>query len=286
VGAAQYPFSVPLPRLFALAAVIAGLLCSSAAAAAGPRVVLARGGDPAPWRALLEGLVHGPEIASVTLLVTSPARTAALCGAGQSCYDTAAQTIVTSGTPPAGYTVAELVAHEYGHHVAAHQRNAPWDAYDWGTKRWASYEGVCSGVAAGQLYPGDQGAHYAQNPGEAFADAYRILNGGRGASPLDARLAPDARSLVLLRQDIEHPWRGPTILRRRAVAPARVTVDTPLDGTFTAAAPGRRLRILDASTGRVLASGRARARARVCGQDAVTVAVSGQGRVRLRMTRP
>jgi hypothetical protein len=235
---------------------------------------------------LLEGLVHGPEISSVTLLVTSPARTAALCGGGESCYDTGARTIVTSGRPPAGYTIAELVAHEYGHHVAAHQRNAPWDAYDWGTKRWASYEGVCSGVAAGQLFPGDQGAHYAQNPGEAFADAYRILNGGRGSSPFDPRLTPNAASLALLRQDVEHPWRGPTTLRRSAVAPARVTVETPLDGTFVATARGRRLRILDATTGRALASGRSRARARICGQDAVTVAVLGHGRLRLRMARP
>jgi hypothetical protein len=129
--------------------------------------------------------------------------------------------------------------------VAAHQRNAPWDAYDWGR-----------------------------------------LNGGRGASPFDPRLAPDATSLALLRQNIEHPWRGPARLHRSVVAPARVTVDTELDGTFTATAPGRRLRILDAATGRVLGSGRSRARARVCGQDAVTVAVSGGGHVRLRMARP
>ncbi|HEY0345335.1 MAG TPA: hypothetical protein VGC59_11835 [Solirubrobacteraceae bacterium] len=274
-----------MPRLVVLSAAIAGLLCSPAAAA-GPRVVLSGGGDPAPWRALLEGLVHGPEISSATLLVTSPARTAALCGGGRSCYDAGAQTIVTSGTPPPGYTVAEIVAHEYGHHVAAHQRNAPWDAYDWGTKRWASYEGVCSGVAAGQLFPGDQGSHYAENPGEAFADAYRVLNGGRGPSPFDPRLAPNGTSLALLRQDIEHPWRGPTTLRRSIAAPARVTVDTPLDGTFVATAPGRRVRILDAATGRVLGSGRSRARARVCGEDAVTVAVSGHARLRLRMARP
>ena len=71
-----------------LAAAIAGLV-SSPAAAAGPRVVLSGGGDPAPWRALLEGLVHGREISSVTLLVTSPARTAALCGGGESCSDAA-----------------------------------------------------------------------------------------------------------------------------------------------------------------------------------------------------
>lgn len=277
---------MPLPRLLALVAVIAAALSSPATAATGPRVVVAAGGDPAPWRALLEGLVHGPEISRVTLLVTSPADTAARCDGGQSCYDVASATIVTSPAPPAGYTIAEVVAHEYGHHVAAHRRNEPWRALDYGTKRWASYEGVCQGVAAGQLFPGDQGAHYAADPGEAFADAYRILNGGRGASPFDARLAPDSTALELLREDVLHPWRGPRTLRRSGAAPARVRVVTPLDGSLEATARGRRVTILDPSTGRALGAGRSRASARVCGQDAVTVAISGRGRFRLRVVRP
>jgi hypothetical protein len=276
---------VPLPRLIALACVIAGLLCSPAAAA-GPRIIVAGGGDPAPWRALLERLVHGSEISTVRLDVTSPAQTAARCGGGESCYDIDSATIITSPTPPAGYTIAEVVAHEYGHHVAASQRNDPWSAYDWGTKRWASYEGVCQGVAAGQLFPGDQGAHYSADPGEAFADAYRILNGGRGVSPFDRRLAPDARALSLLRRDIEHPWRGPRVLHRTGAGPSRVSIDTPLDGTLTVTAAGRRLRILDPANGRVLAAGRSRARARVCGQENVSIAVSGRGRFALRVARP
>lgn len=263
---------------------MAGLLCSPAAAA--PRVVLDGGGDPAPWRALLAGLVHGPEMSSVTLDVVSAAQAAARCDGGQSCYDPDTQTIIASTTPPAGYTVAEIIAHEYGHHVAAHRRNAPWSAFDWGTKRWASYEGVCQGVTAGQLFPGDQGAHYSADPGEAFADAYRILNGGHGVSPFDRRLAPDATALALLRQDVEHPWRGPTRLRRRGVAPGRITVATPLDGTFAATARGRELQIIDPATGSVLASGRSRVRARLCGQETVAVAVSGRGRFSLRIARP
>ena len=276
---------MPLPRLLALAVIFAGLLCTPAVAA-GPRIVLTGGGDPGRWRAMLERLIHGPEISSVTLLVTSTARTAALCGSGESCYDVDTRTIVTSGTPPPGYTTDEVVAHEYGHHVAAHQRNDPWDAYDWGTKRWASYEGICRGVAAGVLFPGDQDAHYAQNPGEAFADAYRILNGGRGRSPFDGRLAPSSTSLRLLRADVEHPWRGPRVSRRSGVAPARLTIDTPLDGMLSATAPGRRVRIVDAETGRALARGRSRARARICGQEAVRILVSGHGRFRLRIARP
>lgn len=274
------------PRLFVLTVVVAGLLCSPAAAASGPRIVVAGGGDPAPWRALLERLVHGPEISRVTLDVTSAAQAAARCGGPESCYDPDTATIIASSAPPAGYTIAEVVAHEYGHHVAASQRNDPWSAYDYGTKRWASYEGVCQGVAAGQLFPGDQGAHYSADPGEAFADAYRILNGGQGISPFDQRLAPDSTALALLRRDIEHPWRGPRVLHRTGVGPGRLNIDTPLDGTLTVTAAGRSLRILDPANGRVLAGGRSRARTLVCGQENVTVAVAGRGRYRLRVARP
>ncbi|MEA2231328.1 MAG: hypothetical protein QOD83_1144 [Solirubrobacteraceae bacterium] len=274
---------MPPTRLLALAAIIAGLLSSPAAA---PRVTLTAGGDRAPWVALLDGFVHGPELSTVTLMIATPAEAQARCAGAESCYEPATGTIVAADRAPRGYTIQEMVAHEYGHHIAAAQRNDPWDSYDWGTKRWASYEDVCVGVAAGRFFPGDQGARYAQNPGEAFADAYRILNGGKGASPFDARLAPDSTSLQLLREDIEHPWRGPQTLVRRGLAPARVRIGTQLDGTFTAAAAGRRLKVVDAATGRVLARGRGRVRARICGQDALTVVVSGRGRFRLRMQRP
>ncbi|HEX8159676.1 MAG TPA: hypothetical protein VF526_20020 [Solirubrobacteraceae bacterium] len=272
------------PRLLVLAAVIAGLLSCPAAAA--PRVTVAGGGDPAPWIALLNGLVHGAELSTVALVIATPAQAQARCGGAESCYDPETGTIVAADRAPRGYSVREMVAHEYGHHIAATQRNDPWDSYDWGTKRWASYEDVCASVAAGRLFPGDQGAHYGQNPGEAFADAYRILNGGAGPSPFDSSLAPDKTSLQLLREDIERPWRGNRTLVRRGVAPARVRTNTELDGTFTATAPGRGLKVLDAGNGRVLARGRGRVRARVCGQDAVTVVVSGRGRFRLRMQRP
>jgi hypothetical protein len=74
------------PRLFARATVLAGLLCSPASAAAGPRITVA--------------------------------------GGGESSYDVDSRTIISSPTPPAGYTISEIVAH------------------------------------VAQLFPGDQGAHY------------------------------------------------------------------------------------------------------------------------------
>ena len=68
-----------------------------------------------------------------------------------------------------------MIAHEYGHHIAAHRSNAPLEALDFGPKRWSSYELVCSNTIDGKLAPGDQGANYLSNPGEAWAEAYARL---------------------------------------------------------------------------------------------------------------
>ena len=45
-----------------------------------------------------------------------------------------------------------IIAHEYGHHVAASRNNAPWDAVDYGTKRWATYMQVCARTESGEFY--------------------------------------------------------------------------------------------------------------------------------------
>src|SRR5439155_24542812 len=91
------------------------------------------------------------------------------------CYDPQSETIVLPGEPPPDATpVEELAAHEYGHHVANNRDNPPWDAETWGPKRWASYEGVCPRVRNGTAFPGDEGANYDLNPGEGFAESYRV----------------------------------------------------------------------------------------------------------------
>ena len=69
-----------------------------------------------------------------------------------------------------------VFTHEYGHHVANTRNNDPWKGVDWGTKRWASYVNVCARSKSGELSPGDEGANYQLNPGEAFAEDYRVLN--------------------------------------------------------------------------------------------------------------
>ena len=83
-----------------------------------------------------------------------------------------------------GVTPEAVVTHEYGHHIAAHRSNAPWTAIDTGTKRWASYLQVCAKADTGTLFPGAEDfSHYQLNPGEGFAEQYRVLNQRRAGLP-------------------------------------------------------------------------------------------------------
>ncbi len=138
-----------------------------------------------------------------------------MCGAGAlGCYYN--NVIVALGQDIRGVTAQSIVTHEYGHHIADHRLNDPWNAVEWGTKRWASYENVCSRAESGELVPGDEGRFYQLNPGELFAEDYRVLNERRAGLPesawqvVDQRLYPDQQALDLLAQDVTSPWTAST----------------------------------------------------------------------------
>ena len=201
---------------------------------------------PQDWATFLGTLVHGPELAKLTLSLRTPDEVSKECGAqALACYDPDVQTIYATpedqlDEPPA----KEVVTHEYGHHIAANQLDSPWIAEDWGTKRWASYENICQKTESGLASPGDEGRFYAQNPGEALAEAYRVLNlTKQGATTIgwdivDQSFYPDATALQLLEQDITSPWTGNTISHLQGSFGNGVvrtfTVKTTLDGTFVA----------------------------------------------------
>ena len=258
----------------------------------------------------LASFPHRAEIGSVTLFVATPAQLEAACGSSaMACYDPWIQQIYVSGDPDDGSGVPRefVLAHEYGHHLANHRGNAPWSALEWGTKRWATYEGVCSGVRSGRLSPGDQGLWYWSNPGEAFAQSYAELAMPSADVPwhYEADLEPDSGALRAIRRDTLHPLRGPRRMAWRmrfGAAGPRVRVRriaTPLDGRIRIAVrerPGRdvRLRVLAGGTRRVLArsqdTGRREiARVDLCGERAVRVEVRvrrGAGRFAGRLQRP
>lgn len=199
---------------------------------------------PQSWATFLGTLVHGPELATLTLRLAPASEVSSVCGAGAlACYDPSTSTIEASPEDQLDEPSAkEIVTHEYGHHVANNRSDAPWPAEDYGTKRWATYEHICSRVAAGTASPGDEGAQYVQNPGEAFAEAYRVLNLTRegatsiGWDVVDRSFYPDATALSLLEQDVTSPWTGPTLTHVHGSfgygTQRTIRIGTPLDGTL------------------------------------------------------
>jgi hypothetical protein len=197
---------------------------------------------PQYWADFLSRLLHGSELAALTLYVAPYAEIQRICGrSALACYDGQRGTIYAPGDQVADDIAAEsIVAHEYGHHVAANRSNTPWSALDYGTKRWASYENVCARTERGELHPGDEMQAYQLNPGEAFAETFRVLNERRlgiaesAWTTVDQRFYPDAQALARVEQDVIQPWQGTTALTLRGRVAARATrslaVATPLDG--------------------------------------------------------
>jgi hypothetical protein len=248
---------------------------------------------------------------SLSVYVATPQEISRICGAETiGCYLADDDRMVVSGSsaPVAGISRQHAIAHEYGHHIADNRVNGlPWPTLAAGTERWATYEHVCERTEQGALFPGDEGAHYWNNPGEAFAESYATLSApvaglGWNYSPL---LAPDPTSLSLVSQDVSQPWTGPQTLtwrgrlgpgHRRAVR----TVATPLDGKLSAQMFGP-----DDSNFDLSLSGAERVRNRsrhavrrraneqldgsICGQQTVQIEVRsrrGSGRFAVRIARP
>jgi hypothetical protein len=198
------------------------------------------------WANLLASLLHGPELQTVALYLAPIREVQSVCGASAlACYSPQQSLIVAPGERVAPDISAEsIVMHEYGHHLAASRSDAPWAAVDWGTKRWSSYEQVCAKSRAGQLFPGaEDSQNYRLNPGEAFAETYRVLNERRlgiGESPwniVSDGLYPDDAALALASQDITSPWTAnatsssSVALTKRAKV-RNVALQTPLDGSM------------------------------------------------------
>jgi hypothetical protein len=257
--------------------------------------------DPAvaqSYADFLGWLTHGPELNNLVLHIYTPAQISALCGEfSAACYAPAYGAFV-SGEPTGGVPTEQALAHEYGHNIAAHRINPPWNAYDWGPKRWANNENVCANFASGAMFPGaEDPAHYMMNPGEGWAETYRRLNELRagnwpdiGWNVVDSFFFPDATALSLANEDVIHPWTGPSLyhasgrLRRGGVRRYKMH---PLDGPMTASVAGAPGTTISFVVGGRVAKGPARSIGGVvCGAPAVTVAVSSRrgGVFRLRLS--
>jgi hypothetical protein len=258
---------------------------------------------PQDWATYLGTLVHGPELARLTLNLMPLSDVQAKCGSqALACYDPSEETIYASpedqlDSPPA----KEIVTHEYGHHVANNSNDAPWDALDYGTKRWSSYENICAKAAAGTASPGDEGSHYFQNSGEAFAESYRVLNLQKLGVPssgwdiVDPSFYPDATALTLLQEDITTPWVAPTASKLHGSFGTGVVrtfrVQTQLDGTFTArliSPTQAKMRLALYNAGTLVLRGTS-IRYEICGERSLTLKVerfSGRGAFTISVSKP
>jgi hypothetical protein len=264
------------------------------------------------WADFLAGLIHGSELSGLTAYLAPLDEVQQICGdQALACYSSRLQLLVSPGDDPAVDTSAEaVITHEYGHHVAANRANPPWSALTYGTKRWASYEQVCRRTAAGELHPGAEDTiAYAYNPGEAFAESYRVLNERRANVPeapwdiVTRALYPDETALSLLEQDVRSPWtadrassRAGTFARRGS-AVRTYSLTTPLDGSFSAVlrVPRTLAATVTISTGSnrvargATSGGAALVGATLCGTRAVRVTVTrtgGRGAFRLAVETP
>lgn len=276
--------------------------CEESCTAADPRWIADKVGT----------FIHGPEVTLLTVQLDTPLQLGFDCGfEAQSCYYGGENKIVLSGNEESAPDSASrefVLAHEYGHHVAEHRElPAPFPAaIEWGTERWASVERVCQGRRLGHYFPGDEGSHYYEDPGEAFAESFAFNRFPDAAVPWAwaPALRPSAASLRALRRDVLHPWMGRRALTISGQVPRHGAlverIPTPFDGRVSIGPAGDRslgyeLAIRN-EAGKVLRSSREgvsfhrRLYYTVCGQQQLRVAVQPFGhpgtRFRLTVQRP
>jgi len=203
---------------------------------------------PQSWAEFIAHLTHGPEISKLSAYFGTLDEVQELCGAqALGCYGD--NELVALGTTAIdGTTPQEIVRHEYGHHIAFNRTNPPWAAVDWGPKNWASTVGVCRRVNEGSAFPGDEGVHYDQNPGEAWAEVYRLMderkNGILTASwnIVSPSFFPNEVAYTAAEKDVLQPWTaGHTTTYRRLFTKKGkkvwlIRLQTPLDGTLSVSA--------------------------------------------------
>ena len=263
------------------------------------------------WADFFFALPHGSELGRLTAYVAPLEDVAVMCGPNAlGCYW--GDRLVIMGDALPSVSPEEVAAHEYGHHVAANRDNAPWLAVDWGTKRWASYANICARAKAGSVYPGDEDAWYQLNPGEAFAEVYRVMvDTKHGASAftwslVDSSFLPNTAALRAAEDDVLKPWSPspPTRMAARFGAKGPKTwtrkIATPLDGIVSLAMTMPLGALYDATVvgpdgktiiARALWSGKSEKTAsfQICGERSLTIRVVRHGvagRFSIALARP
>jgi hypothetical protein len=267
---------------------------------------------PQQWADFLSSLTHGSELSLLTMYVATLEEVQSECGSNAlGCYG-GNQMIVPGETVFDGTTPQEIIRHEYGHHIAYNRQNPPWVAVDWGPKNWASSANVCSKAAQKQAFPGDEGSNYALNPGEAWAETYRLMDEQKAGITtatwgiISPSFYPTSAALVAAQTDVLQPWTTPTTTASKHTFPKKakkawlVPLKMPLDGDFKLSATlpsGSEATVALLGANRTTVVGRAqwvsqrvkRLATTICGQRSgfVRVTPSGSaGLVRVSVTTP
>jgi hypothetical protein len=185
--------------------------------------------------------LHGPELSALKVYVGTPSEIQQICGGDPrvvACYAIGEARMFVPGESIRGIPVEYPLTHEYGHHIASRRLNSPWLALDWGAKYWASAMRVCTYVQRGVLFPGNQGSHYRDDPGEGFADGYAHLHYPDVPWHFNKVLRPGPKAFEAIRRDVLDPWSGPQTRTFRArLGPERrtrrFTIPVTLDGNMT-----------------------------------------------------
>ena len=163
----------------------------------------------------LDSLTHGPELATLRIYIAPPEEVLSECGGLEgtlACYDSRTQVMTVPGEEPdtgsSGVTTSYVVAHEYGHHIAASRSNEPFNPFAFGPKYWSSYELVCDRAQKRLLAPGDENKFYRQNPGEGWAETYAQLKYPGIEWMYDPIMKPDAGAFAAATRDVLDPWQG------------------------------------------------------------------------------
>ena len=254
----------------------------------------------------LDSLTHGNELNNLKVYVAPPGEMADSCGGlAAACFIPYEGRIYIVGQETfGGFPTSYVLAHEYGHRIEARRRNPPFPGGPlfWGTKRWASVEGVCQGVEAGKYFPGDEARNYFENPGEAFAETYAWSQFGAGIVEWRwaPSLHPSAAAYAAVRNDILDPWapqelemrgrlssnRDRRAYRLRPKNDGRLQISVSGGGDLDLGLFDARGRLLATSARR---SSNERLNYLVCGNRnlrLVVLASSPPGRYRLRISMP
>jgi hypothetical protein len=266
---------------------------------------------PEGWAEFMAKLTHGPELAQLTTFIVTFDELQEICGArALGCYG--GNRMVAPGELVEDISPEEVVRHEYGHHIAYHRVNSPWAAIDWGPKRWASAANVCAKVTRREAFPGDEGSNYARNPGEVWAETYRLMDERKvgittATWPIVASsFFPTEAMLQAAEQDVLAPWRasrtttsthlfgkrGPKVwwipLTTSLDGNLRVSATLPNAGTHEVALVGANRRTV-VKRAQWVGQRSKRLEGSICGQRSLFVRVSqsgAPGRVRVSVTTP